>query len=159
MSTPFEIATKVAGLMPSPTQRTGPKLKPLAERKSLHALRLRNRDEGIVGKSADALLEQFYLGAKDAKVDSDGKRMRQGNGVILESKRLPPSCTPQQSVCLEREDGMKAFLTELLLLRLVLSPSNCVYGRELLIRLEISQRVLGGTRSLILVHSQKWREK
>jgi hypothetical protein len=74
MSTPFEIATKAAGLMPSPTQRTGPKLKPLAERKSLHALRLRNHDEGIVGKSADALLEQFYLGAKDAEVDSDGEK-------------------------------------------------------------------------------------
>jgi hypothetical protein len=39
------------------------------------------------------------------KLIGTGKRMRQGNGAILESKRLPLSCTPQQSVCLEREDG------------------------------------------------------
>jgi hypothetical protein len=44
------------------------------EQTSLHALKLRNRDEGIVGKSTDALLEQFHNRAKDVGLDSDEEK-------------------------------------------------------------------------------------
>jgi hypothetical protein len=87
------------------------------------------------------------------------RKRQQRNRVTLENKRLLQFCTQQQSIYLEREDGMKSFPTKLLLLHLALSQSSYAFGKELLIRLELSQKALEGIRSLILVHSQKCKDR
>jgi hypothetical protein len=76
MSNPFEIAAQApvsipssVPLAPSLAPRAGPKPKPLAERRSLHALQLA-RHNPITTTTTDGLLAQFKAN-NPAEIDSD----------------------------------------------------------------------------------------
>lgn len=62
MSNPFEIAATTVSLAPrtaTGTLRPGPKLKPLAQRKSLHSLQLARRDALPISTTAEGFLAKF----------------------------------------------------------------------------------------------------
>ena len=85
MSNPFTIAAKSNHSTP-PTgppliaQKPGLRPKPLSERKTLHALKLRRQNEGLVGQAADALLAQFqqaYTIREEEKGDEEGEEEKE----------------------------------------------------------------------------------
>ena len=72
MANPFEIASRslIPVSLPNPTPKPGPKAKPLAERRSLHALQLTHHDSSPITTTADGLLAQFKSNTS-AELDSD----------------------------------------------------------------------------------------
>ena len=85
MSNPFEIAAQALIAAPPmlslavPTTRHGPKPKPLAERRTLHALQLARRVTSPITATADGLLAQFKADnddESDSNSSADGDRRR-----------------------------------------------------------------------------------
>jgi hypothetical protein len=75
MSNPFTIAAQASVPMSLsasnsavPAPRPGPKLKPMAERRSLHALQLAHHDSNPITTTTDGLLAQFK---SNIELDSD----------------------------------------------------------------------------------------
>jgi hypothetical protein len=85
MSNPFTIAAKSNHSTPPAgppliTQKPGPRPKPLSERKTLHALKLRRQNEGLVGQAADTLLAQFQQAhtiREEEKGDEEGEEEKE----------------------------------------------------------------------------------
>jgi hypothetical protein len=75
MSNPFDKAIQATSStppsMPPSKRKLDPKPKPISERMSLNKLKLREHDDGIVGKSVDLLLEHFYNGKTESMLNSD----------------------------------------------------------------------------------------
>ena len=82
MSNPFEIAAQAliaAPPIPSlavPATRPGPKPKPLAERRTLHALQLARRHTSPITATADGLLARFKANDND---ESDSNSSADGD--------------------------------------------------------------------------------
>jgi hypothetical protein len=89
MSNPFDNAIQATSSTPPsipPSKRKlDPNPKPISEWMSLNKLKLRERDDGIVGKSVVLLLEHFYNGKTESRFNLDeeqsderGKRSHTG---------------------------------------------------------------------------------
>ncbi|KAH8588488.1 hypothetical protein B0O99DRAFT_693413 [Bisporella sp. PMI_857] len=84
MSNPFEIAAQALPLKPSlipnlsiSAPKPGPKPKPLAERRTLHALQLARRNTTPIAATADGLLAQFK-----AENDDESDSSSSANGDL-----------------------------------------------------------------------------
>lgn len=158
MSTPFEIATKAIGPVPPTTQRTGPKLKPLVEQTSLYALKLRNRDEGIVGKSTDALLEQFHNRAKDVGLDSDEEKTTTKRSHTREQKIAAVLYATTKHI--PGKGGRDEVISnKAAAAALGIEPVQLRIWKRTIDQIRAQPKALEGIRSLILVHSQKWKDR